>query len=268
MTLAKAILRQNTDVVEVRQVSQAAMLLDIPVTRVALEGLRAHVDALGAGALPVGSVEFVREAMRLVCVDEPEPMSYPIELDSVLHRRVDLTTIERVGGTKFVKPVRTKLFTGFVWDSSAGDASYSEHDREQLDALRMLSPSTQVWAADPVQFLCEWRYYVCHGQVLGAARYDPDGDDNAPAPDGVVLREAIQRLADSAQAPAAYGLDLGVLATGETALVEVNDGWALGLYGRSLDSKDYLRLLATRWGQIVATKPRAESKVRRGPKAS
>lgn len=255
----KAIVRQNTDVIEVRQVSQAAMLLDIPVTRVAMQDLGAHAAALGAGALPVGSVEFVREAMRLAYIAEPEPMSYPVELDQLLCRRLDLTTIERVRGTKFVKPVRTKLFTGFVWDTSADDASYSKHDREQLDALRMLDPATQVWVAEPVRFLCEWRYYVCEGQVIGAGRYDPDGYDDAPAPDGEVLLGSIRLLAASPEAPAAYGLDLGVLSTGETALVEVNDGWALGQYGRSLDPKDYLRLLATRWRQILAAQPSSEA---------
>ena len=261
----RAIVRQNTDSIEVRQVSQAAMLLDIPVSRVAVEGLGAHAVALAAGALPVGSVEFVREAMRLAGIAEPEPMSYPVELDHLLRRRLDLTTVERVRGTKFVKPVRTKLFTGFVWHSGADGATYSEHDREQLVAVRALAPTTQLWAADPVKFLCEWRYYVCQGKVIGAARYDPDGDDNAPAPDGAVLQEAIQRLSDSTAAPAAYGLDLGVLSTGETALVEVNDAWALGLYGRSLDSKDYLQLLTTRWRQVVAGKPEADAKERRGP---
>jgi hypothetical protein len=261
----RAIVLQNTDAIEVRRVSKAAMLLDIPVTRVSIGDLGAHAVALGVGALPVGSVEFIRQAMCLAEIDDPEPMTYPIELDHLLRRRLDITTIERVRGTKFVKPVRTKLFTGFVWDSNADDGSYNEHDLEQLNALRTLAPTTQIWATDPVQWLCEWRYYICHGKIIGAERYDPDGADEAPAPEGRVLQEAIQRLAESSARPAAYGLDLGVLSTGETALVEVNDAWSLGMYGGSIDSKDYLRLLATRWAQILDTRPKVESRMRSGP---
>lgn len=263
----KAIVLQDVNVIEVRQVSQAAMLLDIPVTRARIGDLTAHAVALRVGALPVGSVEYVREAMRLAGIAEPGPLSYPTELEPLLRRRLDLTTVERVRGTKFVKPVRTKLFTGFVWDSGAEASSYSEHDREQLEALLALAPTTHLWAAEPVRFLCEWRYYICQGKVIGAARYDPDGDESAPAPAGEVLQEAIQRLAASPAVPAAYGLDLGVLDTGETALVEVNDAWALGLYGRSIDSKDYLRMLAARWSQVVDAKTRPESQVKHGPRA-
>ena len=38
---------------------------------------------------------------------------------------------------------------------------------------------------------------------------------------------------------------------GKTVLVEVNDAWAIGLYGRALDPKDYLNFLGNRWKTIV-----------------
>ena len=59
-------------------------------------------------------------------------------------------------------------------------------------------------------------------------------------------------MADEPAAPVSYGIDFGVLASGATALVEVNDGWALGLYGRALSARDYYRLLRTRWDQLRA----------------
>ena len=52
-------------------------------------------------------------------------------------------------------------------------------------------------------------------------------------------------------APAAYGLDVGILSyEGEwrTALVEVNDGVCLGNYG--LDSRHYAGMIAARWLEI------------------
>ena len=45
-------------------------------------------------------------------------------------------------------------------------------------------------------------------------------------------------------APAGYSLDVGVTESGETALVEVNDGFSLGTYG--LDPIEYAKLLSAR----------------------
>lgn len=59
----------------------------------------------------------------------------------------------------------------------------------------------------------------------------------------------IQRFAASSEASAAYGIDFGLLDTGETALVEANDGYALGAY--SIDAVSYARLLFTRGHQLT-----------------
>lgn len=265
------ILRQDTQTPEGRVVGQACMLMDITQKVVSLDSLRHHASDLAAGALPVGSVEFVREAMRVAGLTEPAPMSYPMELDELLGRRVEPMPLERVRGTCFVKPVQTKLFTGFVWHASAPDSDYTEHDLEQLQALRSLPSATMVWVSSPVAFQCEWRYYVLEGSIIGAARYDPDGADDAPSPDGDTLRCAIQAMASMPSAPAAYALDVGVLACGRTVLVEVNDAWAIGHYARSVTPQDYLRLLATRWRQIARPELEADLKPtpasRRAPKA-
>jgi hypothetical protein len=50
-------------------------------------------------------------------------------------------------------------------------------------------------------------------------------------------------------APIAYALDVGVLDTGETMVVECNDFWALGTYG--LDPLLYTRLAAMRWREMT-----------------
>ena len=52
--------------------------------------------------------------------------------------------------------------------------------------------------------------------------------------------------------PAAYSLDFGVLATGETALIEVNDSIALGAYG--LAHNKYARMIEARWKELLETK--------------
>ena len=53
-------------------------------------------------------------------------------------------------------------------------------------------------------------------------------------------------------APAGYAADFGVTDTGETLLIEVNDGYSIGSYG--LFPADYARLLSSRWAQITGSK--------------
>lgn len=252
--LPTTVIRHNVDTAETRAVGHAALLHGLRCFRSSLEDLQMHGDFLRAGALPVGSVEFVREAMRLARVSEPPSLSYPPELDHLLGRRIDLMPLDRVRGTRFIKPARTKLFTGFVWHEQ-DDWAYDPHDLEQLQALRQMPSDTMVWVSDPVRFQCEWRFYVLDGEVIGAGRYDPDGAETAPAPKAEVVSDALQRMKESPGAPVAWALDVGVLDDGRTVLVEVNDGWALGLYGNALAPRDYLRFLAARWMQMAAEAP-------------
>lgn len=246
-----AVLRQNVDTAETRAVGQACLMQDIACVRVPIDRLCDHADILRAGALPVGSVEFVREAMRLARIAEPPSLSYPPELDHLLGRRIDLMPLHRVRGTRFVKPAKTKLFTGFVWHELALDSAYSEHDQEQLQALRSLPPDTMVWVSEPVRFLSEWRFYVLDGDIVSASRYDSDGADEAPSPNAEVVAEGIRALRASPGAPVSWALDAGVLDDGSTVVVEINDAWAIGLYGNAMSPRDYLRFLVGRWKQIA-----------------
>jgi ATP-grasp domain, R2K clade family 2 len=52
-------------------------------------------------------------------------------------------------------------------------------------------------------------------------------------------------------APAGYAIDFGVTATGETLMIEVNDGYALGNYG--LPPIYYTQLLSARWSELTDT---------------
>jgi hypothetical protein len=52
-----------------------------------------------------------------------------------------------------------------------------------------------------------------------------------------------------AKMPVAYSIDVGVLADGRTALVECNDGFALGNYG--VGARVYAEMHRDRWYQMV-----------------
>lgn len=241
---------QTSGSAEVRAIRSAAMLHDdLVVTNASFDGLGQHEDLLLQGAVPVGSVEYVREGMRLAGIREPANLSYPSGCESYLLRSVWRTPAAdalAMKQTRFIKPTDTKGFTGFVLGSAG--LPLSEHDMEQLSALQALDAATPVWVSDPVVWVSEFRYYISQGSILGYARYDQGDDDDVPEPDMAIVARCIRDLA--IEHP--YALDMGVLASGQTALVEVNDAFAIGLYQGALKPLQYAEFLANRWAFLVS----------------
>lgn len=247
--MAPQILLQDASSVETRTVTHAVMLADAPPTlqHCSLAALDAHQPALRSGdTLPVGSVEFVRRAMELAGIPEPSNMSYPLELQHHLKRYVRTCRVQDLSGRCFVKPMATKQFTGFVWDFAQQATTPTPSDQAQLAVLSALPEDTLVWASDPVTWVSEWRAYVDENRVLAIARYDELEEDDVPEPDMAQVAQAAAQLIH--KGPCA--LDFGVLANGQTALVEMNDFWSLGLYDKALTPKAYLSFLFKRWAQL------------------
>ncbi len=230
--------REEISVVEKRIVRQAAMLSD---ARISILSLNAAIPAeIPIEAVPVGSVEFVSGVMSARSLETPPHMTYPIELlgpgAPFLRRDVWSATFADARRDLFVKPRdEIKRFTGALFQDLPLDVS--------------ISPNYPVWLSERVNFVSEWRYYVLKGQIVGAGRYD-DGDDDLPAPDIGLVTAAIGAMT-AAGGPAGYALDFGVLDDGRTALVEANDGWALGYYRGTCSHLDYARLLHARWEEIL-----------------
>lgn len=61
--------------------------------------------------------------------------------------------------------------------------------------------------------------------------------------------EAINKLNNSSDVYAGYAIDFGVLSTGETALVEMNDGFSVGAYG--INQEDYTDMVMARWEELL-----------------
>lgn len=251
--MVPSILRQNLSTPETRTIGQAAMLADVPMAVIGIEDLIGHEQALIAGAMPVGSVEFVREAMRVAGIPEPDNLSYPEALRNELRRNVKTIQAGSVLGQWFVKPQRTKAFTGFVFDTMQDPATLSEHDQEQHAAFLAMPPEDLVWVSEPVNFVAEWRHYVLDGLPIASARYDSDGAEDVEPPNPLWLARLISQF-NAAHGVAAYAIDVGRLDGGEAALVEVNDGWAVGLYGQCMAPRQYLDFLSARWLQLHATR--------------
>ena len=84
-------------------------------------------------------------------------------------------------------------------------------------------------------------------KVVGMRNY---GGDPSVLPDPEVVKRAVTVFEASVEKTAGYALDFGVLSdSGKTALVEWNDGFALGSYG--LDHETYTKLLLERWHELL-----------------
>ena len=196
-------------------------------------------------SLVFGNIDSMHGAMRQLKIPIPEARYYPASLTKYLHRNVWLDTLGNVrtrihetASSIFAKPAsRAKVFTGRV---------FSDHN--DFYHTGGTSRHEPVWCSDVVVWRSEYRVYVIGTDLVSIDHYD--GDDGVVLDLGVVTG-AVGEYARSGEAPAAYGIDFGVLASGETALVEANDGYSLGAY--QIGSSAYARLIFARWQQLLAS---------------
>lgn len=232
-----------------RQEPELALLAEtlprrgIPVTLFTAKQLARRQLALTPESLVAGSIDSVRSALKQLKIPLPEPHDYPDCLRPYLHRRVWTSTLgaelDRAAdgaAPRFLKPAgHTKRFTGFVLESTA--------DFWQAVGV---SRSLPVCCSEVVAWRSEWRVFVLDGMVLDIRHY---AGDSTALPERSVMEQAIATLTASKTHVRAYAIDFGVLATGQTALVEVNDGFSLGSYG--LAPALYTDLTIARWEELL-----------------
>lgn len=212
-----------------------------PATAALSQIQRGRVDVRNAD-LVVGTLPFIKAALRQHEQPMPEDNAYPDVLSDLLYRKVErmplyqlMSEVDR-GGSCFVKPAdRAKLFTGFVL-RPGGDYWIKHVPRREM-----------VWRSDIVKWKVEWRFYVVCGQIKAKAFYH--GDESV-MPDAAVVYEAVERLTAVKGFPKHYAIDFGVLDDGKTALVECNDGFAIGAY-EGVPADVYFDMLKGRWDELM-----------------
>ena len=201
---------------------------------------------LERSCLVAGDVPVVIAALKQLEVPIPVPDDYPECLRTFLRRRVWETRLDAVRERVyrddfqpfFMKPKeRLKRFTGKVVESY-----------DDLSSVVNVSKQTPVLCSEVVKWRSEYRVFVIHGKIKGTRHYC--GDPTMTLNDAETL-SAIEVLERSGNANSAYGIDFGVLAQGDTALIELNDGFSLGSYG--LDRSVYADLILARWTELMST---------------
>lgn len=198
--------------------------------------------------VPVGSVEFTRAYCDHLGLNLPINLSYPEQFHPYLYRRVQEGLYKEALFSEFVKPIETKTFTGNI------KSVLEAEDPDSID------PETPVWICEPVIFESEFRFYIHDfvngSKIQGWARYDDLSVTN-PEPD-FSLVESIMDKFHGDIGPGAYSIDIGWRPNlGCYSLVEINDGWSLGLYNpddpqsNPPTRQQYADMLVSRWTQIL-----------------
>lgn len=197
--------------------------------------------------VPVGTVEFTKEFCRHVGINlpiEPSFMDSLENLGSYCHRTIRRGTFSEALEHEFVKPVRTKLFTGNIKNLIKDK----------------INPGIEVYISEPVPFQSEFRFYIQdfanRFEVVGWSRYDDLNVVN-PEPDWQLV-EAIAQQFHNNLGPGAYSIDIGWRPDKKCySLIEINDGWSLGYYenhdaqSSPPSRQQYADMLVSRWSQIL-----------------
>jgi hypothetical protein len=197
-----------------------------------------NMPDLGPETIVCGNIGDVWQALTLMGKTVPQPYDYPEHLEWMLGRKVEFVTLEQVRALitrKFLKPVKQKLFGGFVYDPL---------DPRSRLAVAPYPDDTPCIISDEVEFVSEYRCFVKHDLPCGVRHYRGDA---FTALDKAVYNKALK--CSKGKMPAAYAMDLGVTAQGETLLVEINDGHSVGSYG--LTGLVYARFLEARWEEMT-----------------
>lgn len=239
--------RGNELALEERLVCEVLEQRGVPVQLYTRKRIDRRDLPLDSRSFVMGTTPSMHGAMKQLGIEVPPPSDYPSALHHLLHRKIWSSTLGEIearvsdglNAPVFVKPAdQLKNFTGRVFESP-GDTYF----------LGRTSRRQKVWCSEVVQWRSEFRAYVVGVDVVGLDFYQGDAEVR---PCEQTIAEAVRAYRSSGEAPAAYGIDFGVLATGETALIEANDGYSLGAY--QIAAAPYADVLFARWAELMATR--------------
>jgi hypothetical protein len=137
--------------------------------------------------------------------------------------------------SKFIKPVKTKAFTGTIFNKWTLSELASIPDKELIMVYDILP-----------NIIAEWRVYIHHNQIIDIKNYS--GSFRA-IPNWDFIDERVKE--NKKIFPCAYVMDVGIYGSliKHSTVIEYNDMWAVGNYG--IPNELYLRMLKDRYFEIV-----------------
>jgi hypothetical protein len=189
-----------------------------------------------------GGIKAVRKIIDMIGVTQPLIHNPHDHLPQYLGRKMWESTLRKVAldygnGTPpnesiFIKPLSShKLFTGKVIRSFV-----------DMIPLGNIDMDTPILASEVSNYISEYRCFVNRKELVGAKNYT---GDFRVIPDFNMVEQAIK---DYREQPISYSIDFGITDNGETQLIEINDGFALGSYG--LNPIIYCKMIKDRWNEI------------------
>ncbi|WP_199669439.1 ATP-grasp domain-containing protein [Erysipelatoclostridium sp. AM42-17] len=167
---------------------------------------------------------------------------YPECLKKYLGRNICYDTINSISSKKekwsagwFVKPVKTKVFTGKVIQS-IHDLIGCGHCQEDYEVI----------CSDALDIKREWRCFIYYDEIIDIRPYKGDYHYTY---DSSVIDHIMDDFKKWDKRPMACSIDIGVTSDNKTILIECNDAYALGSYG--LVDFRYAKFISARWAQIM-----------------
>ena len=187
-----------------------------------------------------GGVGTIRRALQRAGRPDPVVPDLPECLREWIGRDFWQSTLQEVrervddaSGPLHVKPLtEQKKFTGVLV------ASF----KDLIDSAAV-DGTIEVLVQEAVEFVSEWRASVLRGEIINVAHYR---GDPLRFPDRQRMAAALQAFEER---PIACSMDWGVTSHGESLLVEVNDGFALGNYGVPMHL--YTAMVEARWRELM-----------------
>ncbi len=245
MDFSKAYLLKDSGELEEELLAEAITKRGIPIEWYSLKHIQRRVLDLSDDVFFAGTVKSVTGALAQLEKELPQLLCYPHCLRDYLQRKVWISSLRELknyftegsGKAVFAKPYDdTKRFTGTKISSLM-----------DISVLGDISDSTKIWCSELVNFMTEYRVYISNGEIINISHYD--GDKNVSL-DRSVVDNALNKMTSSEESVAGFAMDFGVNNTGDTILIEVNDGFGLGAY--KIGADEYYELIASRWMQLVS----------------
>ena len=179
----------------------------------------------------------------------PKMTDYPPVLEKYLGRKVWKDSIDSISTDEnkwsagyFVKPVRSKAFTGKIISNT-----------NDLIGCGSCYENYEVIVSEPIDILAEWRCFILYDRIIDVRLYGSirslDYKGYLYQYDSGILQQMLQDFVTWEERPMACSMDICYTKDGRTLLVEMNDAYALGCYG--LPGTLYAKVISARWSQLL-----------------